>query len=234
VNDGYAAWATAHPDRLAPLATVPLQDPVAAAAELRRAVTVLGLRGVAVCTHVNGVDLDDTRFEPFLAEAAALDVPLFLHPQNSGDVARLGAYHLWNLVGFPSETAVAASRLILSGAFARHPRLKVVLAHGGGFLPYQLGRLDRGWRVRAGLAGRCPEPPSAYRRNIWCDSLVHSPEALRFLVERMGGDRVVLGSDHPFDMGDPAPLASLAAAGLPEADQARVAGATLAGLLRLA
>ncbi len=232
VNDGYAEWAQAFPGQFCPLATVPLQDTVRAAGELRRAVEI-GLRGVAICSHVNGRDLDDPGFAPFFAAAAALEVPVFLHPQNSGDMSRLADYHLWNLVGFPAETATAAARLILSGTLARHPGLRIVLAHGGGFFPYQIGRLDHGWAARPRLREACPEPPSFYLRQIWCDSLVHSPMALRFLVERVGEDHVVLGTDHPFDMGDDAPLGSLREAGLPAAAEAKVAGATLMRLMRL-
>jgi aminocarboxymuconate-semialdehyde decarboxylase len=234
VNDGYADWARAFPGQFCPLATVPLQDPHRAAAELTRAVTELGLRGVAICSHVNGRDLDHPGFTPFFAAAAALAVPVFIHPQNSGDTSRLADHHLWNLVGFPAETAIAAARLILSGTLARHPGLRIILAHGGGFFPYQLGRLDHGWHARPKLQESCPKPPSTYLGQIWCDSLVHDPAALRFLVERFGEDHVVLGTDHPFDMGDNFPLRSLHAAGLPETASAKIAGATLARLLRLA
>lgn len=231
VNDGYAEWARAFPDQLSPLATVPMQDPVRAAAELRRAVATLRLRGVAVCSHVNGIDLDDARFAPFFDVAEAVGVPVFVHPQNAGDMSRLSDYHLWNMVGFPTETATTAARMILSGTLARHPRLKLVLAHGGGFFPYQLGRLDHGWRVRPKLREACPEPPSSYLRQLWCDSLVHDAASLRFLVERLGDDHVVLGTDHPFDMGDPAAVRSLAAAGLSERSARKVSGETLAALL---
>jgi aminocarboxymuconate-semialdehyde decarboxylase len=233
VNDGYAEWARAYPDRFCPLATVPLQDPDAAATELHRAVDRLGLRGVAICSHVNGIDLDHPRFAPFWRAAEDTGVPVFIHPQNSGDMARLADHHLWNLIGFPFETATTAARLILSGTLARHPRLRIILAHGGGFFPYQIGRLDHGWRARPALQRACPAPPSHYLRQIWCDSLVHDPASLRFLVERFGDDHVVLGTDHPFDMGDPAPLQSLARAGLPDAAACKITGSTVAGLLQL-
>ncbi|RDJ25518.1 amidohydrolase [Bosea caraganae] len=214
VNDGYAEWAKAWPERFLPLATVPMQDPVAACRELRRAIGELGLRGVAICTHVSGRELDDPVFEPFFATVAELGVPLFLHPQNGGDAARLANHHMWNVVGFPFETAQTATRLILSGVLARHSALKLVLAHGGGYLPYQLGRLDHAWHAREHLRRACPEPPSAYLRNIYCDSLVHGGVALRFLSETVGADHVVLGSDYPFDMGSKEPVMEVSAAGL--------------------
>src|SRR5437879_1619295 len=123
---------------------LPLQDGARAARELERAVGELGLRGAAICTHVNGKDLDHPDVEPVFAMAERLDVPLFLHPQNAGDISRIADYHLWNLVGFPMESAITAARLIMSGTFERHPGLKIVLAHGGAFLPYQRRRPDHG------------------------------------------------------------------------------------------
>ncbi len=233
MNDGMAELARAHPDRFLPLATLPLQDATLAADELHRAVTQLGLRGACLCTHVNGVDLDDPRFAPVFEMAERLGAPLFLHPQNAGDVSRLKDYHLWNVIGFPMETATAAARLILAGVFERFPTLNVVLAHGGGFLPYQLGRLDHGYDVRAALRERLPKPPSAYLGNIYCDSLVHNDAALRYLLERIGADHVVLGSDYPFDMGTDTAADSVRALGLPQAHESAVLGRTLAGLLRM-
>jgi len=233
MNDGMAELASAHPDRCLPLATLPMQDCAAAALELERAVRQLGLRGAYICTHVNGADLDAPAVIPVLAMAEQLDVPLFLHPQNAGDVTRLREHHLWNLIGFPMETATAAARLILSGVLERFPRLNIVLAHGGGFLPYQIGRLDHGFRVRPALRARLPKPPSAYLANVYCDSLVHNDIALRFLLERVGAGNVLLGSDYPFDMGNETPVDAIRALGLARAQEDAVLGGTLARLLRV-
>lgn len=234
INDGIAALAKVHGDRLFGLGTLPMQDGARAARELERAVTQLGLRGFEICTHINGRDLDDPRFAPVFAAAARRGVPIFLHPQNWGEMHRLRDYHLWNLVGFPTETALAAARLIAGGVFERCPDLKIILAHGGGYFPYQLGRLDHGYEVRAELHDRLPRRPSAYLGGIYCDSLTHDTATLRFLVERLGDDHVVIGTDYPFDMGDESPVETIRACGLGRDREANILGRNLARLLRLA
>jgi aminocarboxymuconate-semialdehyde decarboxylase len=233
VNDGLAQMQRAYPDRFFPLGSLPLQDGKRAARELERACVELGLRGASLCTHVNGIDLDRAGLDPVFSAAQQLDVPLFLHPQNAGDMSRLQDYHLWNLIGFMMETTTAAARLLLSGTFERFPRLKIVLAHGGGFLPYQLGRLDHGYQVRPELSTRLPKAPTDYLGNIFCDSLTHSSQALRYLIDRVGADHVVLGSDHPFDMGSDAPADVVRELGLPPTQQSAILGDTLARLLKI-
>jgi aminocarboxymuconate-semialdehyde decarboxylase len=230
-NDGYAELQRAYPDRFLPLATLPMQAPALAAAELERAVTELGLRGAAICTHVNGADLDEPQFRPVLATAARLGVPIFLHPQNAGDVSRLQPYHLWNLIGFPMESAVAVSRLVMAGVFEELPNLRLILAHGGGFFPYQIGRLDHGYAARPELKACLPRRPSEYLTNIYADNLIHDGTSLRFLIERLGGDHVVLGCDYPFDMGCDAPAEAVRELGLPPATERAIVGGTLARLL---
>jgi aminocarboxymuconate-semialdehyde decarboxylase len=210
-----------------------MQDPHAAVAELERAVELLGMRGVAICTHVNGVDLDDLRFEPVFAKAEELDVPIFLHPQNSGDMRRLKDRHLWNTVGFPFETALTASRMIMSGLFARFPKLNVILAHGGGYFPYQVARLDHAYGRRASLREGLPQKPSYYLRNIYCDGLLHDPLSLQFLIDRMGPDHVVLGCDYSFGMGTVHAVQSVRELGLPATEETAILGGTLARLLKL-
>ncbi len=233
MNDGIAALAKAHGDRLVGLGTLPMQDGARSARELERGVTQLGLRGFEICTHINGRDLDDPGLLPVFAAAARLRAPLFLHPQNWGEMRRLRDYHLWNLVGFPTETALAAARLIVGGVFERCPDLTVILAHGGGYFPYQIGRLDHGYRVRPELRDRLPRRPSEYLGGIYCDSLTHNAPALRFLVDRLGDDHVVIGTDYPFDMGDETPVETVRACGLGREREARVLGGNLTRLLRL-
>jgi aminocarboxymuconate-semialdehyde decarboxylase len=232
VNDALGALTRAHPDRFLPLATLPMQDGPLAAQELMRAVTELRLKGVNLCTHVNGIDLDHERFHPVYAMAEKLAVPIFLHPQNAGDTSRINDYHLWNLYGFPAETALAATRLIVAGVFEKFPGLNVVLAHGGGFFPYQIGRLDHGYGVRKELA-HLPHPPSHYLKNIYCDNLVHNLASQRFLVDRLGADHVVLGTDHPFDMGTETPVDFVRELGLPREQEEAIIGGNLAKLLKV-
>ena len=232
-NDGMAELVRSHPDRFAGLATLPMQDPDRAASELDRAVTELGLRGAEICTHINGRDLDHPGLRPVYAAAERLGVPLFLHPQNWGDMRRFHDYALWNLAGFPLETALAASHLIMGGVFEQFPKLRVILAHGGGYLPYQVGRLDHGWAARREVHERLARRPSEYLVNLYCDSLTHNALSLRFLLDRMGEDHVVIGSDYPFNMGDERPVDAVRAAGLPRDVESKVLVRNLAGLLGL-
>jgi aminocarboxymuconate-semialdehyde decarboxylase len=210
-----------------------MQDPDRAAAELDRAVTELGLRGAEICTHINGRDLDHASLRPVYAAAERLGVPLFLHPQNWGDMRRFHDYALWNLAGFPLETALAASHLIMGGVFEQFPGLRVILAHGGGYLPYQVGRLDHGYAARREVHERLPRRPSEYLGNLYCDSLTHSALSLRFLLDRMGDDHIVIGSDYPFNMGDERPVDTVRALRLSPDVEAKVLVKNLAGLLGL-
>ena len=200
-NDSMAKF-VAQSDRLDGVAVVPLQDPEAAATELRRAVGQLGLRGVEIGTTMEDVPLDDRRFDPFFETAELLDVPVILHPYYVGVRKQLADFYMTNLTGNPLETCIAASRLILSGFFDRHPALKVILVHSGGFMPFQIGRLDHGFRVRPETKAAISSPPSSYLRRFWYDTITHASTPLKFLTELVGSDRVLLGTDLPFDMAD--------------------------------
>ncbi len=223
----------AHPDRFLGLATLPMQSADAAARELERAVTVLGLRGAEICTHINGMDLDHPSLDVVYAAAERLGAPLFLHPQNWGDMRRLHDYDLWNLVGFPTETSLAASHLIFGGVFERFPRLQVILAHGGGYFPYQVGRLDHGFAARRAARQRLSRRPSEFLGNLYCDSLTHNALSLRFLLDRLGDDHVVIGTDYPFNMGDETPVDTVRGLDLGREREAKVLGKNLAKLLRV-
>ena len=229
VNAGLLDHCAAAPGRLIGLGTAPLQHPGLAAEVLRRAVGD-GLRGVEVATYVAGLELADPSLEPFWAAAAELGAVVFVHPWGCTLGDRLATAYLSNVVGNPVETAVALSRLIFSGLLDRYPGLKVLAAHGGGYLPGYLGRGDHAWHVRPD-ARTCAEPPSAYIRRLWFDALVYTADGLRTLAAAAGAERVLLGTDYPFDMGITDPLDRLAAAGLPPSAAEAIRGGNAAALL---
>lgn len=222
VNDGMAATVAEDSRCLAGLATLPMVDPVAAAEELHRAVRELGLRGALIGTDVEGISLTDSRFSPVWQVAEELKTVLFLHPYYVGHKERLGAYYLTNLLGNPWSTTLAAAELTLSGFLDNYSHLRLVLAHGGGFLPYQIGRMNHGYIVRPETSARARHSPEEYLRRYYYDSIIFHPKALAFLLELVGADRVLLGSDFPFDMADWPPWSSLVSA-LPESDDRRIA-----------
>lgn len=199
VNDAIIAMARQAPDRFSALGTLPLQDPHAAVVELRRA-RELGMVGVQIGPHCEGIPLDSEQLRPVLRAAASAGMPAVLHPYYVGSSPDLDEFYLTNLEGNPWQTAVCGARLILSGALDEMPELECVLVHGGGHLPYQIGRLDHGHRVRP-EAARPRQPPSQYLRRFHYDTLTHRPAATAWLLEQAGTDRVVLGTDTPFDMG---------------------------------
>ncbi|MGC5009202.1 amidohydrolase family protein [Streptosporangium sp. DT93] len=228
---GVAAHCAEVPGRLHGLGLVPLQHPALAAEALEHALG-LGLRGVEISSHAPGVELSDPALEPFWERAAASGAVVFLHPFGCTLDERLDRWYLSNIVGQPVENTVALSHLIFSGVLDRHPDLRVLAAHGGGYLPAHLGRADHGWRVRPEARG-CAHEPSSYMRRLWFDSLVHDPAALRHLVDAAGAGRVTLGSDHPFDMGTDDPVGALRAAGLGEPAFHAIRGGNAASLFEL-
>lgn len=201
------------PDRLLGLGVVPLQHPERIVEYLDDAVLGRGLAGVEISSFAGDVELSDERLEPFWARAAQLGCIVFLHPFGCSLDQRLDRFYLSNTVGQPAENAVALSHLIFAGVLDRHPDLRLVAAHGGGYLPFAIGRADRAWRVRPEARG-CLHAPSTYLRRLWYDSVVHDPAALQQLIAVAGESRVMLGSDFPFDMGSDDPVAFVRSAGL--------------------
>jgi aminocarboxymuconate-semialdehyde decarboxylase len=232
-NRGLSEMARAKPDRLVALASVPLQDGQRAAAVLERAVKEYGMRGAEILSHADGRNLDDPSLFPFFAKAAELQVPLFMHPFTGLTTDRLDRYSFRNLVGLPTETAIAAGSLVFGAVLDRLPDLVVILAHAGGHFPYQLGRMDHGWEVRDEGKVHLQRKPSEAARQLYFDNLAHSHDSLAFLVNRVGSDRVVIGTDHPFDMGCYTPIQELQKLNLPEADERKIRGENLRPLLRL-
>ncbi|MDD0812838.1 amidohydrolase family protein [Curvibacter sp. RS43] len=194
-----------HPSgRFLGLGTVPLQHPKLAVEVLRHAVKELGLRGVEIGTHVAGKDLDTLALEAFFAEAQSLGALVFLHPAGFSEGQRLGQYFLNNIIGNPLESTVAVSRLVFSGLFERMPDLKMCVAHGGGYLAAYPGRMDHAWKVRHECHACLKHPPSQSLKKLYFDTLVYSPNQLAHLLQEYGPERLLLGSDYPYDMGDPA------------------------------
>ncbi|MGH3329276.1 MAG: amidohydrolase family protein [Streptomycetales bacterium] len=232
-NELLASTVNQHPDRFLGLCTVPLQSPGLAAEELRHAVRQLGMVGVEIATTVDGAELDDPGLDPFWEAAEELRCLVLIHPYRSLEGRGLARYFLSNLVANPAESTVAVAHLIFGGVLERYPGLRVCVVHGGGFLPYQAGRLDRGYHAKAArTAKRLSRPPSEWVRHLYYDTVVHAPEALTALVGLVGADRVVLGSDYPFEMGDPDPVATVRAApGLDDEQRALIYQGNLFRLL---
>ena len=235
VNDEIAGLARQWPRRFAGLATLPVQDVPTAIGELERAVTVLGLKGAELDTHVNGQQWDEPKFLPLFKAAEAMGAVLFFHPQPHHNflMERTPRDGLCNSLGVILDDAIVTAILIAGGVLEACPDLKVCIAHGGGPACYAMGRLDRGWQSRP-EARRIPRPPSAYQKRLYYDTVTSSEEALRFLLDRVGADRVVMGSDWPFVGWDPSPVAWLQGLGsLSPEEKEKILWRNLEALLKL-
>jgi aminocarboxymuconate-semialdehyde decarboxylase len=223
-NDQIAKLVAAYPDRFLGIATLPMQAPELAAAELRRAVRTLKLRGAMIGSNVMGRNLDHPDLEPLWAAASELDAMLLVHPVNVGAADRLRSYYLNNLIGNPLDTTIAAACLVFGGVMERHPKLKVCLVHGGGFVPYQAGRWAHGWHVRPEPKVNIKQSPEPWIDRFYYDTILHSQQNLEFLIGSAGPKRVLLGSDYPYDMGTGECVRQVRALSIPEADKATVLG----------
>jgi len=230
-NDQIAKHIAAHPTRFMGIATLPMQDPKLAADELTRAMTKLGLRGAMFASNILGKNLDDPSFEPLWAAAEELGAFMFIHPNNVAGAERLKSYYLVNLIGNPLDTTIAAACLVFGGVMDRHPRLKVCLAHAGGFMPYQAGRWIHGWRVRPEPKKNIPQEPATIVGRFLYDTIAHSDESLAFLIERAGAARVMLGSDYPYDMAMMDCVAHVRGLKISDADKAAILGNRAEALL---
>jgi aminocarboxymuconate-semialdehyde decarboxylase len=223
-NDEIARLTREHPDRFAGIATLPMQAPQKAADELRRAMTKLGFHGAMIGSNIGGKNLDDPSFEVLWAAAAELDALMLVHPGNVAGADRLRSYYLTNLIGNPLDTTIAAACLIFGGVLARHPKLKFLMVHGGGFIPYQGGRWVHGWQVRPEPKAHLKESPKKYLDRFLYDTILHSRAALEFLVASVGAARVFLGSDYPYDMGTMECVRQVRAAAIAPADRDLILG----------
>ena len=199
-NDQMAKHIAAHPDRFWGIATLPLAQPKHAADELKRAMTKLGLRGSMFGSNIKGINLDDPMFEPLWAIAEQLGAFMFVHPNNVAGADRLKSYYLGNLIGNPLDTTIAAASLFFGGVMDRYPKLKIMLAHGGGFTPYQAARWEHGWKVRNEPKKNIKTQPKGIAKRFFYDTILHSDRTLEAMIGLVGSDHVLLGSDYPYDM----------------------------------
>jgi aminocarboxymuconate-semialdehyde decarboxylase len=231
-NERLAELSARLPARLAALGNVALQCPRLAVEQMKVAVRKLGLSGVEISTGVNQRDLGDAFFDTFWAAAEDLGCLVFIHPWGSSLGERTSRYYLANVIGQPLETTIALSDMIFSGVFDRRPGLKILAAHGGGYLPSYIGRSDQAFGVRP-EAKHSRRQPSEYLRQIYFDSLLYAPESLRRLIDQVGVSQVVIGTDYPFDMGHYDPHGLIAAlAQLTEDERNAILGGNAARLLR--
>jgi aminocarboxymuconate-semialdehyde decarboxylase len=237
VNEGIAALVAATPQRFVGLGSVPLQNAELAIQELDHAIGTLGLRGIEINTNVNGLDLTDARLglEPFFARADALGAVIFLHPVGFSEGSRLTDHYFNNVIGNPLDTTVAVSHLIFDGVVARYPNIRFIAAHGGGYVSHYWARMDHAWRARKDCRTVIDRAPSSYLKTFYVDTMVFDPEMLRHLVDLFGAERVLLGTDYPYDMGEENPRQLIASVrGLSSDEVAQIEGLNAMRLLDIA
>lgn len=230
-NDEINRIVQEHKNRFFPIGTVPLQDVETSIAELKRIKKEYGFKAVQIGTEVNGKSLSDPEFFPFYQVAEQEKIIIIIHPFAPGPQKFMDNYYLINILGNPLFTTLAASNLIFSGLFDMLPNLKMVLLHGGGFVPYQMGRLDHGYMVRKESAENITNKPSFYiKNNFYFDTVLHDDTALKFLINLFGSKRVMMGSDFPYDMGDKEPYKNILKLELNPEDLENIAGLNAANL----
>lgn len=233
VNDGLAEFVARKPDRFVGLGTVPLNDGAEAAKELERAVTTLGFKGVQILTNVAGREISEPAYAPFWKKAEELGALVVIHPNGFTHGECFRRFYFNNVIGNPLETTIALHNLIFDGVLERHPNLKILAVHGGGYLGAYWGRIDHVWGARSDTH-TLPKPPTHYLKKIYFDTVVFSYKQLATLVETYGADHVVMGTDYPFDMADYDPVGHVASVeGFDAATIAAVAGGNAKRLLGL-
>jgi aminocarboxymuconate-semialdehyde decarboxylase len=211
VNDGLAEYVAKYPKLFIPLGTVPLQDGNEAAKELERCMQQLGFKGVEILTNVAGNEISEPAYAPFWKKAEELGALVVLHPNGFTEGRRFARFYFNNVIGNPLETTMALHYLIFDGVLERHANLKILAVHGGGYLAAYSGRIDHAWGARSDSHGDLPKSPTTYLKKIYFDTVVFTPHQLAALVDLVGIDHVVMGTDYPFDMAEYDPIGHLAA-----------------------
>ena len=234
INENIASIVAAHPDRFVGMGTVPMQNTEFAVAELERMVRELDLRGVEICTNVAGEELSHERFRPFFAKAQELGILIFMHPNGFTEGRRLTDHYFINVIGNPLDSTVAVSHLIFGGVLDAYPRLKICVAHGGGFLPAYSARMDHAHGARPDCRHAIKRKPTSYLKRLYFDTIVFTHDQLDYLVSQYGSDRLLLGSDYPFDMAEPDPIGFIESdKRLKSDDKAAILGGNAARLLKV-
>jgi aminocarboxymuconate-semialdehyde decarboxylase len=231
VNDGIAEFVGQRPDRFKGFGTVPMPDGNEAAKELDRCVAELGFKGVQILTNVNGKELSDPAFAPFWKKAEELGCLVVIHPNGFTEGSRLSRFYFNNVIGNPLETTIALHYLIFDGVLERHPDLKILAVHGGGYLASYSGRIDHAWGARSDSRGSLPHPPTTYLKRLYFDTVVFTPHQLQELVRLYGPEHIFMGTDYPFDMADYDPVGHVCGAGLDAAATAAICGGNAGRLL---
>ena len=232
VNDFAAGVAAQFPDRLVTFGIIPMQHAAASVAVMQRGVKELGLKGFRIATNIAGLELDNPGFEDIYAAAEELDAMIYTHPQGFTQPDRLADFNMANVVGNPLDSTLSVSHLIFGGVLERHPRLKVFISHGGGYFPFYVGRFDHAFEARAECRTHISKPPSEYMKRLYFDTVVFKPEMIAYLAQSVGVEKIMMGTDRPYDMGESEPLALVdAVPGLSDADRAAIKGGNAAALL---
>ena len=206
LNEGIAAYVARKPDRFVALGGVPLQDGKEAATELERSMKQLGFKGCQILTNVNGKELSDPEFAPFWAKAEELGALVVIHPNGFTGGERFSRLYFSNVIGNPLDTTVALHYLIFDGVLERHPNLKILAVHGGGYLGGYSGRIDHAWGARSDVANNLPKAPGEYLKKVYVDTIVFTEHQLEHLVNVFGVDKILMGTDYPFDMAEYDPV----------------------------
>jgi aminocarboxymuconate-semialdehyde decarboxylase len=231
-NDGIAQMVSRHPARLRGMATLPMQDPDAAIVELERVVKEYRFKAIEIGTSIEGEQLAHEKFRPLLKTIEQLGCFIFAHPYACSAKGGMDGYELFNTVGYPLDTTLMVAHLMFSGALDELKSLRIVLAHGGGYVPYQIGRFEHGHQNRPAASVKTQSSPYAMLRRFYFDALTHDPRSARHLIDMVGADHVVIGTDNPFNMGYERPLAALdATPGLTADERAFICSGTARALL---